>query len=79
MQRYANLSGNSGVTHYRIGPDFIDVRFCNGDFYRYSYRTPGLRPVEEMKRLALEGKGLSAFVSRHVRAYERKLGLAAGE
>lgn len=72
MQRYANLSGNSGVTHYEIGPDFIDVRYRSGDVYRYSGKRPGAALVEQMKILAARGKGLCGFVSRNVKAYEEK-------
>lgn len=73
MHRYANLSGNSGVTHYEIGPDFIDVRYLGGEVYRYSGKAPGAALVEQMKVLAVRGRGLCGFVSRNVRAYDRKL------
>jgi len=73
MQRYANLSGDSGVAAYGIAPDAILVRFRDGDrVYRYSHRSAGREAVEEMKRLARAGHGLSTFISRHAwDLYER--------
>src|SRR5690606_17862919 len=41
LRRYANLSGKSGVVAYGIGADFIDVRFRNGETYRYTHDKPG--------------------------------------
>ena len=49
MERYANRRGNSGVSGYSIGEDYIDVMFSNGAVYRYSYRSAGNAKVEEMK------------------------------
>ncbi|SFU52721.1 hypothetical protein [Pseudoduganella namucuonensis] len=72
MERYRNKSGKSGVTAYAIGADAIEVRFVGGDVYRYSYASAGRARVEEMKRLARGGEGLSGYIARHARdAYER--------
>jgi hypothetical protein len=68
MKRYGNLSGNSGVTAYEIGGDFIEVRFVDGAVYVYTYASAGRRHVEAMKRLARAGAGLSTYISRHIRA-----------
>ena len=68
MRRYANLSGDSGVVAYRIGQDFIEVRFKDGGTYVYTHASAGPRHVEAMKELALAGKGLSTYISRHVGA-----------
>jgi hypothetical protein len=57
MQQYLNLSGNSGVTHYEIGADYILVKFCGDDPpYRYSYARAGKRHVDRMKALAVAGR-----------------------
>lgn len=73
MHRYRNLSGHSGVVAYEIGRDFIAVRFAGGDTYRYTHAKPGRTQVEAMKALALAGRGLSTYISRHVReAYESR-------
>lgn len=75
LRRYRNLSGNSGVVAYEVGPDWIAVRFRNGETYRYTHASAGRLHVEEMKKLAHAGAGLSAYISRHVHeAYESRDG-----
>lgn len=72
MQQYGNRQGHSGVLAYEIGHDSIAVKFANGHVYQYTYRSAGLASVEQMKVLARAGRGLSTFISQHVRnAYER--------
>lgn len=66
MQRYGNLDGNSGVSYYEAGPDFIRIQFLGGSIYRYDHQRPGRDHVEEMKTLASSGRGLSSYLSRHV-------------
>lgn len=66
MQRYLNRSGESGILAYEIGDDSIVIRFETGT-YLYNYDKPGEGHVEQMKRLAKEGRGLATYVSRHVR------------
>lgn len=67
LQRYKNRHHNSGVTAFEIGDDYIKVEFADGPLYLYTHSTPGMRKVEQMKKLALAGEGLSTFISRHVR------------
>ena len=64
MQRYRNWSGTSGVRSFEIGPDFIVLAYKSGDPYLYTYGTAGKENVEEMKRLALRGSHLNAFINR---------------
>ena len=66
MQRYANLSGNSGVARYRIADGWMDIQFVNGDIYRYDIGRIGKRHFEKMQTLAKRGRGLAAYISRHV-------------
>ena len=73
MERYLNLSGDSGITHYEVGTDFIRVRFQRGTTYRYSHLRPGQHHVDRMKALAVAGRGLGTYISQHVRdQYESK-------
>jgi hypothetical protein len=73
MQRYQNLAGDSGVVAYEPGPDFIRVQFTGGETYLYTYESAGAEAVEQMKRLAGLGRGLSTFISRTVQgAYATK-------
>jgi hypothetical protein len=67
VQRYWNLSGDSGVTAYEIGGDYILIEFRTGRVYRYSHAMAGQNHVEHMKELAVAGRGLSTYISQHVR------------
>jgi hypothetical protein len=73
VKPYQNVSGDSGVTHYEVLPTAIRIRFRNGSVYVYDYTTPGKAHVEQMKRLAAAGRGLSTYISQHVSdSYARK-------
>ncbi|MEK7618099.1 MAG: hypothetical protein AAB410_03045 [Patescibacteria group bacterium] len=69
MAIYKNLNGSSGVESYKIGSDFIRVRFdkptkshgCNT--YLYTYNMTGRENVEQMKKFAEQGSGLGGFIS----------------
>jgi hypothetical protein len=75
MTPYLNLGGDSAVTSYQYGHDFIEVEFKHKDIYRYSYLRPGSQHVEIMKTLADNGEGLGAYINKYVRdKYEKKLG-----
>lgn len=65
MERYRNLSGKSGVGAYAIGDDFIAVRFSSGTIYWYTVESIGSRHFAEMKRLAIQGRGLGTYISTH--------------
>lgn len=74
MEPYKNLAGNSGVSAYEAGINFITVAFVNGDVYRYDYNSPGPDATEDMKGLAQAGRGLSTYISQFVRDnYAQKL------
>jgi len=67
VQRYANLSGNSGVVAFQADADSITVKFADGRLYLYTHESAGADSVEHMKRLAARGQGLSAFISTVVK------------
>ena len=74
-ERYRNLCGDSGVTYYAIGPDFIAVQFQDPTVYVYDHTRPGRAHVEQMKTCADGGRGLGTYISQHVRkAFSRKQG-----
>ncbi|WP_294820228.1 hypothetical protein [uncultured Flavobacterium sp.] len=74
MKRYKNLEGHSGVTAYEITAEGIAVAFGRNDVYLYTYSSAGKRIIENMKKLAAEGRGLSTYISRSVREkFEKKL------
>lgn len=66
FEAYRRLASNSGVKAYRLGEDFIEVIFNQGETYRYTYKSAGKDNVDEMKSLAKKGLGLSTFISRYV-------------
>jgi hypothetical protein len=67
MERYDNLSGDSGVHAFEIGADNIHVRFTTGSTYVYNYSIPGASEVEQMKVLAKNGSGLNSFINKYVK------------
>ena len=74
MERYLNLSGNSGVAAYKIARDAITVEFGDGGTYLYTKQSAGHANIEQMKVLARTGKGLSTFIVNNVREkYAAKL------
>ncbi len=68
MTPYKNISGDSGVESYAINETSIHVRFKYGERcnYLYDHVSPGADEVKEMKKLAVQGRGLSAFIATTV-------------
>ena len=46
MERYKNLSGESGVVAYEIDSDSIKVEFEDGGLYLYKYTSTGITKIE---------------------------------
>lgn len=68
MNTYANLNGDSGISAYEIGSDYVSVRFKNtGKVYTYSNNRAGKANVDYMKSLAVNGSGLNSFIMRNVK------------
>ena len=66
MQKYLNLGGNSSVTFFETGADFIKVWFKNStSCYLYNYIKPGKVYVEHMKELANQGQGLCSYIGKN--------------
>jgi hypothetical protein len=75
MTPYKNLSGTSNIERYEITADSITVKFSSGKErnYLYTYQTPGAVIVEKMKALAVQGRGLNAYIRTTVKAsYQSK-------
>lgn len=73
MQRYANLSGESGVLAFELGRGSITVEFSDGWCYVYDEQSAGAANVVRMREFAEVGIGLCTFISRSVRQrYARK-------
>jgi hypothetical protein len=74
METYANRSGNSGVSAYQIGTNYILVQFTSGALYEYTYSSAGSGNIETMKSYALAGSGLCSFIKRYVnKGYSRRI------
>jgi len=74
MERYKNIGGDSGVVAYEIGDDFIKVQFNDGSLYLYNFQSAGSDNIEQMKQLAIAGRGLNSFIGRVVKKrYASKL------
>ncbi len=68
MERYRNSGGDSGVSSYEIGSDYIIVKFSGtARTYRYSHRKAGQNHVENLKRLAQNGSGLNSYINQFVK------------
>ena len=76
-ERYGDISGGSGIREYEIGDDFIRVWFADGKGYEYNFIKPGQPHIDEMKRLAAQGRGLTTYISKHVTRFARRLPAAA--
>lgn len=69
MERYKNLGGNSNVSAYEIGADYIKVQFRDSAIYTYDGQKAGMANVEHMKMLATAGHGLNSFINLHVKTF----------
>lgn len=65
MEKYSN--SKSSIIGYKISPDSILIEFKGGKKYLYNYTTTGKENVEEMKKLAKKGSGLSSFIHNNVK------------
>lgn len=66
-QRYKSDRQDSGVRSFALLPECIVVQFRGGDVYLYDQIRPGVAHVDAMRKHALQGRGLSTYISRHVR------------
>jgi hypothetical protein len=68
MEKYLNKNGDSGVSSFEIGEDYIKIKFSGTiKLYKYSYRRAGQKHVENMKNLAKIGSGLNEYVNKYVK------------
>lgn len=64
MEKYINETGESTITHYEIGEDFIFIKYKK-DLVEYNLTNASKEQIEKMKELARKGKGLSRFISKY--------------
>lgn len=64
---YKSQNPDAGVSNFEILPDGVILEFTDGECrYLYNAEKPGLVHVNEMKRLALAGDGLTTYVNQQV-------------
>jgi hypothetical protein len=71
-REYADVTSNSGVSHYATFRQAIAVMFRDGKAYLYTSKRPGKIHVEEMRRSAEEGQGLSRYIVGLTKSMGRK-------
>ncbi|RLK38734.1 hypothetical protein C7417_2256 [Cupriavidus plantarum] len=69
MKTYRNLSGTSNIKCYDITDDGIIVVFKSGSepHYLYNHLSAGKPIVDQMKKLAAQGRGLCTYISTTVK------------
>ncbi len=68
MEKYLNKNNDSGVSHYEIFDDKINVKFTgNEKIYTYSKYKAGWQHVDNMKVLAQKGSGLNSYINTNVK------------
>ena len=67
MQKYKNIGGNSNITSYEIGDNYIKVQFSGNAIYLYTINSAGIYNINQMKQLAKQGQGLNSFINKYVR------------
>lgn len=63
LTRYRDINGDSGISAYKYGNDWIRVQFRNGGVYEYQASKIGQSHINELKRLADSGDGLNTYIS----------------
>ena len=65
MKAYRDINGDSGISAYDYGDDWINVRFKDGMTYEYRASKIGQAHITEMKALADAGDGLNSYIMRN--------------
>lgn len=65
MKAYRDINGNSGISAYDYGDDWIKVQFKGGDTYEYQASKIGQARITAMKAFADAGDGLNSYIKRN--------------
>lgn len=65
MKPYRDINGDSGVSCYDYGDDWIRVQFKFGGIYEYRSAVIGSAHLTTMKCLADSGDGLNSYINTH--------------
>lgn len=64
MERYINYTGDSSITHYEIGDEYIRIK-CKKGIIEYQTSSNSKEHIEEMKARAKEGIGLYRYIMQN--------------
>lgn len=68
MLPYLNKRKGSTISHYKIGFDFIIIRFTDGQELKYSYSgKAGKYHVDNLKGHAVNGFGLADYILKNTK------------
>lgn len=62
MQTYRDFNGDSGISGFELGEDFIIIEFKSGARYKYTNGSAGSFHINQMKQLAQQGDGLNKYI-----------------
>lgn len=65
MNVYRDINGDSGISAYNYGDDWISVQFKDGKTYEYRSSKIGQTHITSMKKLADAGDGLNSYIMRN--------------
>lgn len=65
MKVYRDINGDSGISAYDYGDDWIQVQFKGGNTYEYKASKIGQAHITEMKTRADAGDGLNSYIMRN--------------
>jgi len=64
MERYINYTGDSTITHYEFGDEYIRIKSKKG-IVEYHASSNSKEAIEEMKVRAKEGIGLYRYIMQN--------------
>lgn len=74
MKSYRDAGGDSGVSAYEYGADWIRVQFKDNAVYEYTSSSAGQGNIDTLKSLADAGNGLNSFINKNVKKrYSQKI------
>jgi hypothetical protein len=65
MKTYTDTNGDSGISAYDYGEDWIRIQFKFGGTYEYRSSGIGLAHLATLKRLADSGDGLNTYINKN--------------
>ncbi len=67
MHRYVNGEADSDIKAFELSSDSITVEFSDGTVYLYDCSSAGVANIQQMKQLALSGRGLNTYINNYAK------------